>query len=88
MSLLSCFRRGYERLGENENTSCVNECADDNSRDIGHDDGPSDAEVSKYVKADSLRCLSGHADDAAAAALGVPIGGMYHKNGEIRIRIV
>ena len=31
---------------------------------------------------------SNYADDTAAAAGGIPIGGMYHNAGAIRIRIV
>jgi hypothetical protein len=31
---------------------------------------------------------SNYVDDTAAAAGGIPIGGMYHNAGAIRIRIV
>jgi hypothetical protein len=47
--------------------------------------GPTTTEICNIVK---LRDIGNYANDAAAAAGGVPLRGLYHNAGAVRIRIV
>jgi len=55
---------------------------------IGDNNGDAILEFfNDYLVSETIPALD-YADDAAAALGGVPVGGIYHNSGSIRIRLV
>lgn len=44
--------------------------------------------ISTAITAAAVKVADNYADDAAAAAGGIPVGGLYHTAGAVKIRLV